>query len=266
MTSDIKFMKPPAGKALVYILRPSTFGFLLSFVVSCDKKKLGVTKGKTFLYTVLDPGTHLFESKSETIKELHLEVQAGKIYFIEQLMTLKIASRRLELIDAKSGRRKLKGCKLSEFLENNTNISPPTTTHQATPLQTMPHKTTIGSDIKNMKPPEGKALVYILRPSIDGFLVSFKVSINNNKLGEIKAKNFLYAILDPGSHLFKEDRNIKSNWNLDINAGEILFLETFVVQTMGLKNGRCKFNLLTEKSGRKKLKRCNLSKKQYIKF
>ena len=96
------------------------------------------------------------------------------------------------------------------------------------------------SDIKFMKPPAGKALVYILRPS--------------------------NVILDPGSHLFREDRNIKSNWNLDINAGEILFLETFVVQTIGLKNGRCKFNLLTEKSGRKKLKRCNLSKKQYIKF
>jgi len=253
MTSDIKHLKPPTGKALVYIVRPSTFGFLLSFVITCDKKTVGVTKGKNFLYTILDPGTHLFESKSETATEMHLEVEAGKTYFIEQLMTFKVAKRRLVLVEENKGRRKLSGCTLSEPWEDDT-------TTVSGPSAVSPTSDPNTSNIKNMMPPAGKALVYLLRPTIDGFLLTYDILVDNVKLGSVKSKNFLYALLDPGTHLIEATSNEKSKWNMDVKVGEIAFLEIMIVA--GIVKGRCKFNLLREKSGRKKLSRCKLSKTQ----
>ena len=41
----IKTMQPPAGKALVYVIRPQSLGYALHFTVMCDDKKIGAISG-----------------------------------------------------------------------------------------------------------------------------------------------------------------------------------------------------------------------------
>ena len=116
MSSDIKFMNPPEGKSLVYIVRPSVIGFAINFTVTCDDITIGKTKGKNFLYAILNPGPHVFVSKGENSSELHLILEVGKTYFIEQKvrMGLLYARNKIQLINEKEGRNKLDKCNLSK--------------------------------------------------------------------------------------------------------------------------------------------------------
>ena len=58
---------------------------------------------------------HLFLSKAENKSTLELEVEAGKIYYIEQIPTMGFlyARNRLRLLDDVAGQEKLSACTLS---------------------------------------------------------------------------------------------------------------------------------------------------------
>ena len=81
---QIKNMAPPEGKAIVYIIRSKNVGKLVKFHVSANDTPLGYTKGKTFLYTILDPGMYTFVSKAENTKNIDVNVEAGQIYYLLQ--------------------------------------------------------------------------------------------------------------------------------------------------------------------------------------
>jgi hypothetical protein len=111
----VKMLQPPSDKALVYFVRPSSIGTAIKFGVSCDGKELGSTKGKRFIYAIVDTGMHTFVCTAENKSELILKTEAGKIYFIEQQVKMGIVAARTKLVrlDEVSGRKKLEVCKLS---------------------------------------------------------------------------------------------------------------------------------------------------------
>lgn len=79
---------PPAGRALVYVVRPSAVGGLVRFNVfvddQADSAEVGYTRGNQYLYFSLPPGEHKIYSKAENWADLVLTVNAGDIVFVQQ--------------------------------------------------------------------------------------------------------------------------------------------------------------------------------------
>lgn len=121
MDLKIKEMKSPEGKALVYIVRPSSFGFAIKMTVTCDGEYVGTTAGKRYIYTVLSPGNHLFVSKAENKSELSIVLEEGKTYYLEQQVKMGLIKARNKLVrlDEVEGRNKLSKCSLSDDLGEN---------------------------------------------------------------------------------------------------------------------------------------------------
>lgn len=112
---NIKAMKAPEDKALVYVIRPTSFGAAITMRVTCNEKEIGTTGAKRFLYTTLQPGTHRLVSHSENDDELVLIAEAGKTYYIHQKikMGLVMARSELEVVSPGEGMKLLKKTKLA---------------------------------------------------------------------------------------------------------------------------------------------------------
>jgi hypothetical protein len=80
--------KPDAGKAMVYVVRPSGLGGLVRFNVFVDDQEapseMGYTRSSQYIYFHLTPGKHKIFSKAENWAETDVEVQAGDVIFIQQ--------------------------------------------------------------------------------------------------------------------------------------------------------------------------------------
>lgn len=113
--AQAKTLEVPAGKALLYIVRPNPLGLAIRFTVLCDSAYIGATGGLRFLYTYLDPGKHEITSKAENTAKLEIELTAGEVYYVEQIPRLGflIARNKLRLLDEATGREKLGACTLS---------------------------------------------------------------------------------------------------------------------------------------------------------
>ena len=116
-------------------------------------------------------------------------------------------------------------------------------------------------NIKELQPPNGKALVYFVRPEFYGFAVSFRVTCDNKPIGTLSGKRFIYTILDPGLHTFRGKTgdvvNNQSELSLNTQPNQTYFVHD-MVQT-GVLMAQNQLILLDEISGRKALKKCKLS-------
>jgi len=109
-------LTPPDGKALVYIVRPSAFGFAIKMKIHLDGKFIGSTKGGRYLYSILDPGEHIFVTSPGKKEDFPITVEAGKTYFLRQIPNLGAVRARSELrliYSEGEGRSVLRKCKLS---------------------------------------------------------------------------------------------------------------------------------------------------------
>jgi hypothetical protein len=111
-----KSLQPADGKALVYILRPAGLAMLIRMNVRCDSLHIGSTKAHNFVYTMLEPGQHTLMSFSENRAKLEITVEAGKVYFVKQEVTMGFAYAEtgLTLLDEKEGQKYLQKCKLAK--------------------------------------------------------------------------------------------------------------------------------------------------------
>jgi hypothetical protein len=104
------------------VYRPSSAGFAVRMEVTCDGQSLGSTKGKRFIYALLDPGKHTIKSKAENTATLDVDLEAGKTYYIHQRVKMGalMARTELELVTNESeARKKLNSCKLSGDTEED---------------------------------------------------------------------------------------------------------------------------------------------------
>jgi len=109
-------MLPPQDKALVYIIRRESMAKLIKVVLYCNGTYIATTKGKRFVYLILDPGLYTFVSKARNIDSLQLHIEATKTYFILQIIStggIRTITQ-LKLMDERTGRKKLKKCSLIE--------------------------------------------------------------------------------------------------------------------------------------------------------
>lgn len=79
---------PEQGKAIVYVVRPSSVGGLIRFNVFVDDQEasseMGYTRGSQYIYFSLPPGEHKIYSKAENWAETLVSAKAGDIIFIQQ--------------------------------------------------------------------------------------------------------------------------------------------------------------------------------------
>ena len=92
---------PEQGKAIVYVVRPSSVGSLIRFNVFVDDQEaaseMGFTRGSQYIYFNLLPGEHKIYSKAENWAETLVSAKAGDIIFIQQEASMGILMARNNL-------------------------------------------------------------------------------------------------------------------------------------------------------------------------
>jgi hypothetical protein len=80
--------QPEAGKAIVYVVRPATYGGLIRFNVFLgdqeDASEMGFTRGGQYVHFNVRPGAHKIFSKAENWAEVNVDLKAGEVAFIQQ--------------------------------------------------------------------------------------------------------------------------------------------------------------------------------------
>jgi hypothetical protein len=89
--------EPTAGKALIYILRPSRMKSGVQTKLAVDGEWKGVNRGRNYFFFTLEPGLHYFCSQAKNRSVLVLTVEADKTYYIEQEMRFSMRKPRNDL-------------------------------------------------------------------------------------------------------------------------------------------------------------------------
>lgn len=78
-------------------------------------------------------------------------------------------------------------------------------------------------------PAEGKALVYVVRPSELGGLVRFNVFLDDqeaaSEMGFTRGSQYIYFNVAPGQHKIQSKAENWSEWTITAKAGEIYYLQ-----------------------------------------
>jgi hypothetical protein len=76
------FAPPAEGKAVIYFVRVSGYGYAVSFEFFNGNKYIGAFKGKNYMRYEVDPGEQLLWASSENKEFITSELQAGGSYVV----------------------------------------------------------------------------------------------------------------------------------------------------------------------------------------
>lgn len=107
--------------------------------------------------------------------------------------------------------------------------------------------------------PDGKAIVYFVRPSVVGTIVQFKVSCNDSLIGSTTGKKYLYVVLEPNTYKFISKAENDAELELKVEPGKAYYIEQ--KPKMGIVIARNDLFLLNNTEGEQKLAKCSLSSK-----
>jgi Protein of unknown function (DUF2846) len=103
-----KRFQPVAGRAQLYIVRPSSFGLAIMYQVSIDGRIVGSLAAETFLVQQLDAGTHVVAFFNNTSQEnTEVTVEPAKNYFLRVGMNPAATSNRarMKLVPEEEGQQ-----------------------------------------------------------------------------------------------------------------------------------------------------------------
>lgn len=83
-----KIFHVAAEEAGIYIIRSERVGGAIPLEVLIDGKSIGATVARSYLYAAVTPGQHLVESRGDIRHTLEVEVQAGQITYLSQVVEL----------------------------------------------------------------------------------------------------------------------------------------------------------------------------------
>lgn len=107
------------------------------------------------------------------------------------------------------------------------------------------------------EPPSGKALVYVIRPTIMGNKVQTKLGVDGQWVGVNRGNNYFFVTLEPGEHYFCSQAENRSALALKVEAGKTYYLQQKI--RMGFMKARTKLTVLDEAEGKTGLAKCHLS-------
>ena len=101
------------------------------------------------------------------------------------------------------------------------------------------------------QPDPGKALVYVMRPTMIGMLYQTKLAVDGNWKGVNKGDSYFYFQLDPGPHAFCSVAENVSIVQLTVEAGKTYYLQQHV--KIGVMMPRNEISVMPENEAQKKL-------------
>lgn len=111
-----------------------------------------------------------------------------------------------------------------------------------------------------VKPADGKALVYVVRPSGTGTLVRFNVFLNDqadaSEMGWTRGSQYIHFNLPPGQHKIWSKAENWADIAVSAKAGEVLFIEQ--EPSMGILMARNALKPLDDLTGRYHVKKLTL--------
>jgi hypothetical protein len=85
ITMDMKpIIAPKTEKAVLVIVRTTSFGGAVTIENYLDRHMIGQTKGKSYFITDVNPGQHYIMSHAENWVVARITFEAGRIYFLDQ--------------------------------------------------------------------------------------------------------------------------------------------------------------------------------------
>lgn len=99
-----------------------------------------------------------------------------------------------------------------------------------------------------------KALVYIIRPAFIGFAVKFWAYADDQFLGVTNGKNYTYAYVTPGEHVFWSRAENVNALKLNVQAGKTYYLQQHV--RAGAIKATVDLELLDESEAKRLLEKC----------
>ena len=111
-----KSLAPIPDKAIIFIVRTSLFGMAIPLKLDCDSFEVGWIHSKTYLFTIVDSGEHVFKASSENEFTLKVNLEPGKIYYFDQeaKMGAAYAGAKIKMLDEEDGKKYLLKCSLSK--------------------------------------------------------------------------------------------------------------------------------------------------------
>lgn len=113
--------------------------------------------------------------------------------------------------------------------------------------------------VRNLQPPPGKALVYFVRPVAAGALLRMHISCDGNSIGSTQGKQFIYAFIDPGQHMFRSKAENKDDLSMLTEPGKTYYFEQ--IPEMGFFVARNRLERIEDSKGQEKLAKCKMSSK-----
>jgi Protein of unknown function (DUF2846) len=111
---------------------------------------------------------------------------------------------------------------------------------------------------RELQPAPGKALVYILRPATMGLAVRMFLKCDSVHIGSTMAHNFVYAMLEPGTHTLVSTSENHAKLEITVEADKVYYIKQEV--KMGFAIAETGLKLVDEKEGQKYLQKCKLAK------
>jgi hypothetical protein len=118
----------------------------------------------------------------------------------------------------------------------------------------------VDAKVKNMQPPLGKSLVYVVRPTFAGKPFKGNIIANDEFIGTTLGGLYVYAVLSPGEYKFKvtgHDNDSEIVVNLEADKTYYIYQGVYP----GTFRGTTSLILLNKEEGRKALQECTLGDK-----
>ncbi len=107
------------------------------------------------------------------------------------------------------------------------------------------------------QPPPGKAMIYVVRPTMMGNKVQTKLAVDGKWVGINRGNNYFFFELDPGEHHFCSQAENRSIVTLNVEAGKTYFLQQKV--RMGFMKAGNRLATLDEAEGKEALAKTHLA-------
>ncbi len=104
------------------------------------------------------------------------------------------------------------------------------------------------------EPKDGKALVYFVRPQMMGKAIKFWAFADEKPLGATKGRQFTFAYVSPGKHMFWTKAENISTLTLNVEGGKTYYLQQ--KSKMGGMKARVKLLEITEADAQATFKKC----------
>ena len=120
--TKVKNMQVPAGKSIVYVVRPTFLGKPFGTDITANDEYFGTTQGGIYVYAILAPGDYKIKvTGHDNDPEIMLKLEANKTYYIYQSVYPGLVKGigKIEVDSQEEGRKALNECTLGDKFGKN---------------------------------------------------------------------------------------------------------------------------------------------------